>query len=66
MEDDIVEPTDPVDPVVPDPIPRDITVMGQKRKPTSAHQTLQDAEVLGLCYILCMEFDPDLFLAVFQ
>jgi len=28
MDDDIVEPTDPVDPVVTDPVPRDIAVMG--------------------------------------
>ena len=33
MEDDIEEPTDAVDPVVPDPVPRDIAVMGQKRRP---------------------------------
>ena len=44
MEDDIVEPTDPVDLVVPDLVPRDIAVMGQKRRPTWARQTLQDVE----------------------
>jgi hypothetical protein len=32
MEDDIVEPTDPVDPMIPDTVPRDIAVMGQKRR----------------------------------
>ena len=42
MDDDIVEPTDPVDPVVTDPVPRDIAVMGQKRRPAWARQTLQD------------------------
>ena len=47
MEDDIIEPIDPVVPVVPvvpDPIPRDIAMMGQKRRPTWVHQTLHDAE----------------------
>ena len=44
MEDDIVEPTDLVDLVVPNPVPRDIVVMGQKRRPTWARQTLQDVE----------------------
>ena len=44
MDDDIVEPTDLVDPVVTDPIPRDIAVMGQKRRPAWAHQTLKDVE----------------------
>ena len=44
MNDDIVEPTDPVDPVVTDLVPRDIIVMGQKRRPAWARQTLQDAE----------------------
>ena len=28
LDDDIAEPTDPVDQVVPDPVPRDIAVMG--------------------------------------
>ena len=36
MDDDIVEPTDPVDPIVTDPVPRDIVVMGQKRRPAWA------------------------------
>ena len=36
MDVDVVEPTDPVDPVVTDPIPRDIAVMGQKRRPAWA------------------------------
>ena len=36
MDDDAVEPTDPVDPVVTDPVPRDIVVMGQKRRPAWA------------------------------
>ena len=44
MKDDIVEPTDLVDPMIPDPIPRYIAVMGHKRLPASARQTLQDAE----------------------
>ena len=44
MDVDAVEPTDPIDPVVTDPVPRDIAVMGQKRRPASARQTLQDAE----------------------
>ena len=44
IDDDIVEPTDPVDPIVIDHVPRDIAVMGQKRRPTWARQTLQDAE----------------------
>ena len=44
MEDDIVEPTDPVDPVIRYLVPRDIAVMVQKRRPTWACQTLQDAE----------------------
>ena len=35
-----VEPTDPVDPVVTDPVPRDIAVTGQKRRPAWARQTL--------------------------
>ena len=33
LEDDIVEPTDAVAPVVPDAIPRDIAILGQKRRP---------------------------------
>ena len=37
MEDDIVEPTDPVDLVVLNPIPREIAVMGQKRRLAWAH-----------------------------
>ena len=44
IDDGIVEPTDLVDLVVTDPVPRDIVVMGQKRRPTWARQTLQDAE----------------------
>ena len=44
VEDDIIEPTDPVDLVIPDPVPRDTVVLGQTRRPTWAHQTLQDAE----------------------
>ena len=44
MEDDIVEPTDPVDPIVLDSIHRDTIVLGQKRRPTWACQILQDAE----------------------
>ena len=33
-DDDSVEPTDLVDPIVPDAVPRDIVEMGLKRKPT--------------------------------
>jgi len=44
MEDDVIEPIDLVDPMIPDPVPRDIAVMGQKRRPTWARQTLQDAK----------------------
>ena len=44
MVDDVVEPSDLVDPVVTDLVPRDIAVMGQKRRSTWACQTLQDAE----------------------
>ena len=44
MDVDVVEPTDPVDLIVTDPIPRDIAVMGQKRRPAWARQTLQDVE----------------------
>ena len=40
MEDDIIEPTDPIDPIVPDPVPRDVAILGQKRRPTWARQTL--------------------------
>ena len=40
MEDDIVEPTDPVDLVVLNPIPREIVVMGQKRRLAWARHTL--------------------------
>lgn len=36
--------TDPVDPIVPDSLPRDTTVLGQKRRPTWVRQTLQDVE----------------------
>ena len=44
MDDDIIEPTDPVDPIIPDPVPRDIAVMEQKRRPAWARQTLKDVE----------------------
>ena len=44
LEDDIIEPTDLVDPVVPDSVWRDTGVLGQKRKPAWVRQTLQDAE----------------------
>ena len=44
MEDDFIEPTNLVDPIVPDPIPREIAVMGQKRILAWARQTLQDAQ----------------------
>ena len=40
MEDDVIEPTDPIDPIVPDPVPRDVAILGQKRRPTWARQTL--------------------------
>ena len=40
MDVDDVEPMDLVDPVVTDPVPNDIAVMGQKRRPAWAHQTL--------------------------
>ena len=43
-EDDIIQPTNPVDPVISDPIPRDIAMMGQKRRLAWARQTLQDVE----------------------
>ena len=33
-----------VDHVITDPLPRDIAMMGQKRRSTWAHQTLQDAK----------------------
>ena len=44
VEDDIIEPIDPVNPVIPDFVPRDIAILGQKRRPTWARHTLQDAE----------------------
>ena len=44
MDDDVVEPTDLVDLVVTNLVPRDIVGMGQKRRPAWARQTLQDAE----------------------
>ena len=44
LEDDSVEPTDPVDPAVPDSVSRDTTILGQKRRPTWVRQTLQDTE----------------------
>ena len=37
MEDDIIEPTYPVDPMILDSFPRDIAVMGQKRRLALAH-----------------------------
>ena len=43
-DDDLVEWADPVDPIVPDTVPRDIAEMDQKRKPAWVRQTLQDAE----------------------
>ena len=43
-EEDLIEPTDPVDSIVLDAVPRDIVDMGQKRKLGWVRQTLQDAE----------------------
>ena len=40
MADDIVELTDSVDPVIPDPVSRDIAVVGQKRRAAWARHTL--------------------------
>ena len=36
LEGDIVEPTDPVDLVIRDPVPKNIATMGQKRRPAWA------------------------------
>ena len=44
MEDDIIESTDLVYPIIPNLVPRDNVVLGQKRRPSWAHQSLQDAE----------------------
>ena len=44
LQDDIIEPTDRVNQVIPDPVPIDTTVLGQKRRPTWARQNLQDTE----------------------
>ena len=44
MEDDVIEPTDPVDSVILDPVLRDTAILGHKRRPAWARQTLQDAE----------------------
>ena len=43
-EDDSIPSIDPFDSFVPDLVPRDIVEMGQKRKPTWVHQTLQNVE----------------------
>ena len=44
LEDDSVKPIDPVDPIVPESIPRDTVVLGQRRRLAWVCQTLQDAE----------------------
>ena len=44
VEDEIIDPTYPVHPVILDHVPRDTIVLEQKRRPTWARQTLQDAE----------------------
>ena len=44
LEDNIIEPTDLVDPFVPDPIPRYNVLLGHKRIPAWVRQTLQDAK----------------------
>ena len=40
----VTEPTNPVDLVIPDSIPKDTVVLGHKRRPAWVRQTLQDAE----------------------
>ena len=41
---DVIEPIDPIDPVVLDPVSKDTAILGQKRRSTWACQTLQDVE----------------------
>ena len=43
-EDYSAPPTDSIDSAIPNSVPKDVTEMGQKRKPAWVRQTLQDVE----------------------